>query len=229
MTGAPTKAPVIPAKAGTQAFVRTLPFAIFIAFVAAQSISGGTSPTWWAVRDASVTLLLLALLPRYTELKTAPRATPAQWAAAILAGVLAFLAWIQLDQGWNSFPLHGGFDPREGPAVQGWGLAALRLLALAVTVPLMEELFWRSFLLRWIDSRNFLASDPARASLRAILLTVALFGAEHSQWLAGLLAGAAYTAVYVRTRNILLTTLSHAITNSFLGIWILSTGNWRFW
>jgi hypothetical protein len=113
--------------------------------------------------------------------------------------------------------------------MQGWALAALRLFALAVTVPLMEELFWRSFLLRWIDSRNFLASDPARASLRAIVLTVALFSAEHSQWLAGLLAGAAYTAVYVRTRNILLTTLSHAITNTFLGIWILSTGNWRFW
>lgn len=113
--------------------------------------------------------------------------------------------------------------------MQGWALAALRLFALAVTVPLMEELFWRSFLLRWIDSRNFLASDPARASLRAIVLTVALFSAEHSQWLAGLLAGAAYTAVYVRTRNILLTTLSHAITNSFLGIWILSTGHWRFW
>ena len=106
---------------------------------------------------------------------------------------------------------------------------AVRLFALTVTVPLMEELFWRSFLLRWIDSRNFLAADPARASLTAILVVIALFGAEHSQWLAGLLAGAAYTIVYVRTRNILLTTLSHAITNGFLGIWILSTGNWRFW
>jgi len=176
-----------------------------------------------------VTLLLAALLPRYTELKTAPRATPTQWIAAIAAGLGAFLAWILLDQGWNSFPLHGGFDPGGAPPGGRWALVAVRLFALTLTVPLMEELFWRSFLLRWIDSRNFLAADPARASLRAILVVIVLFGAEHSQWLAGLLAGAAYTAVYVRTRNILLTTLSHAITNGFLGIWILSTGNWRLW
>jgi hypothetical protein len=173
--------------------------------------------------------VLLALLARYTELWNTPRASLAQWGAAIAIGVGVFVAWICLDQPWNSFPLHGGFDPGESPPGLAAPLVALRLLALIVTVPLMEELFWRSFLLRWIDSRNFLAADPGSASPRAIFLVIALFAAEHSQWLAGLLAGAAYTVIYVRTRNILLTTLSHAITNALLGIWILSTGNWRFW
>jgi len=176
-----------------------------------------------------VTLVVLGFLGFYTELRNAPRATPAQWGASVAAGVAVFVAWICLDQPWNSFPLHGGFDPAQAPQGLAAPLVALRLFALVVTVPLMEELFWRSFLLRWIDSRNFLAADPGSASPRAMFLVVALFGAEHSQWLAGLLAGAAYTAIYVRTRNILLTTLSHAITNALLGTWILSCGNWRFW
>jgi hypothetical protein len=30
----------------------------------------------------------------------------------------------------------------------------------------MEELFWRSFLMRWIDRRNFLSVDP-RLSVRS--------------------------------------------------------------
>lgn len=143
--------------------------------------------------------------------------------------MVVFVAWIHLDQPWNSFPLHGGFDPGQAPAGFAAPLVALRLFALIVTVPVMEEIFWRSFLLRWIDSRNFLAADPRSASLGAMFLVTALFAAEHSQWLAGLLAGVAYTAIYVRTRNILLTILSHAISNGLLGIWILSTGNWRFW
>lgn len=176
-----------------------------------------------------MTLLLLLFLPRYRELGDTPPTRPAQWAAAIGVGVAVFIAWISLDQPWNSFPLHPGFDPGGGDLDAATGLVALRLFALAATVPLMEELFWRSFLMRWIDRRNFLAADPRAASFRAVALVTVLFAVEHSQWLAGLLAGAAYTAVYVRTRNILLTTLSHAITNSLLGIWILSTGNWRFW
>ena len=221
--------PAIPVKTGSQSLVRALPFAVFIAFVAAQSLAGGASPLWWAARDASATLALVLLLPRYTELRDAPRPTALQACAAILAGVAVFAAWTRLDQGWNSLALHDGFDPTGERAGLAGPLLALRLFALAVTVPLMEEIFWRSFLLRWIDSPNFLAADPRAASFRAIALVTALFAAEHSQWLAGLLAGAAYTAVYVRTRNILLTTLSHAITNLLLGIWILSTGSWRFW
>jgi hypothetical protein len=83
--------------------------------------------------------------------------------------------------------------------------------------------------MRWIDRRDFLAMDPAAASLRAVVVCSALFAVEHSQWLAGLLAGLAYAAIYVRTRNILLSILAHAITNATLGLWILATGEWRFW
>ncbi len=181
------------------------------------------------MRDACVAVLLIAFRRDYTELRGAPRPTRGQVAGAIAVGAAVFLAWIRLDQPWNSSAMHGGFDPFQGDRATGWALAASRLAGLVLVVPLMEELFWRSFLLRWIDSRNFLAADPRGASWKAIILATALFGTEHSQWLAGLLAGAAYTMIYIRTRNIPLTTLSHAITNGLLGIWILSTGNWRFW
>ena len=174
-------------------------------------------------------LILFAFRREYIELAAAPRTPVRDWVAGAAIGVALFFAWIQLDAPWNSLPMHRGFDPFVEGRAPGWALAAARLAGIALVVPIMEELFWRSFLLRWIDSRNFLAADPRAASATALILATALFGAEHSQWLAGLLAGAAYTALYVRTRNILLTTLSHAITNVLLGIWILSTGNWRFW
>jgi CAAX prenyl protease-like protein len=93
----------------------------------------------------------------------------------------------------------------------------------------MEELFWRSFLLRWIDSRDFLSWDPRKATFLAFALSSALFASEHSLWFAGLAAGIAYTWVYIRSGNLWIPIVSHAVTNGTLGLWILATGNWRFW
>jgi CAAX prenyl protease-like protein len=71
--------------------------------------------------------------------------------------------------------------------------------------------------------------DPKRASFTALAISSALFAVEHSQWLAGLIAGVVYTWLYKKTGNLRIPILSHAITNGTLGLWILATGNWRFW
>jgi CAAX prenyl protease-like protein len=93
----------------------------------------------------------------------------------------------------------------------------------------MEELFWRSFLLRWIQEKEFLALDPQQIGLRANLVCAVLFASEHSLWLAGLLAGLVYNYLYVRTGKLWVPIISHATTNAVLGGWILATGNWQFW
>ncbi len=94
----------------------------------------------------------------------------------------------------------------------------------------MEELFWRSFLLRWIDSpRDFLSADPRRVGFTALAVSCALFASEHSLWFAGLAAGISYSFCFMRSRNLWTSVLSHAITNTTLGAWILATGNWRLW
>jgi len=93
----------------------------------------------------------------------------------------------------------------------------------------MEEIFWRSYLLRRIESREFLALDPRRVGFAAFALTSLLFASEHALWFAGLAAGVAYNFVFMRTRNLWASVLSHAITNTTLGVWILATGQWRLW
>ena len=107
--------------------------------------------------------------------------------------------------------------------------AFLRLLALAAVVPVMEELFWRSLVMRWIQARDFLSVDPGRTGFAAFALSSALFASEHSLWLAGLLAGAAYAWVYRRSGNLWTAIVSHAITNAALGTYVLATGSWRYW
>jgi CAAX prenyl protease-like protein len=83
--------------------------------------------------------------------------------------------------------------------------------------------------MRRIDARDFLSLDPRGASGLAFGLSCALFASEHALWFAGLIAGIAYGALYMRSRNLWIPIVSHATTNGTLAIWILATGNWQLW
>jgi len=216
---------------------RVLPFAVFITFITLGDVAGdllpglGLDPRWWVVaRAAVVALMLWGFWKSYAELQD----FPIRWRdliGAIGAGAAVFFLWIHLDIGWATFGRSGAeFVPTlPGGAGIDWTLALPRLAGLTLVVPVMEELFWRSFLMRWIDRNDFLALDPRRASAKAVIISSLLFASEHHLWLAGLIAGVVYGVVYMRTRNLWLPVVSHAVTNGLLGIWILMTGNWQFW
>ena len=57
----------------------------------------------------------------------------------------------------------------------------------------MEELFWRSSLVRYIISPDFSKIPIGRFTWPSFLITAVLFGQEHNQLLADMLAGLAYT------------------------------------
>lgn len=209
---------------------RIFPFAVFILFLAAQPIVEGLiDPRWWvAWRGIAAALVLLLFARSYIELRSLP--TPGECFLGIVVGWVVFAAWIALDTGWATVgSATSGFDPRRPDGSLDTALVAARIFGLALAVPVMEELFWRSFLMRWIDRRDFLAKDPRAASALAFGLSCALFASEHSMWFAGLVAGAAYAGLYMRTRNLWIPILSHATTNGTLATWILATGNWHLW
>jgi CAAX prenyl protease-like protein len=93
----------------------------------------------------------------------------------------------------------------------------------------MEELFWRSFLLRWLERRDFLLLRPGRVGLRAATISVLLFGIEHNLWLAGIVAGIAYTLLYMRSETLWTPIVGHAVTNGLLAAWVMVTGSWIYW
>ena len=219
---------------GRDAFYRIAPFALFIAFLAAGPFIA--SPWLPAIRGLAVAGLLAAFWRHYSELQKGvrllfdPKSNLTPFWFAVGSGLLVFVLWINLDADWMVVGEMGkGFAPLKADGSVDWALAGLRLFGLALVVPVMEELFWRSFLMRWIDKRDFLAMDPKRASFTAFALSSGLFALEHTQWLAGLVAGIVYTWVYKKTGNLWVPIVSHAITNGTLGLWILSTGNWQYW
>ena len=142
------------------------------------------------------------------------------WSVAVGVGV--FLLWINLDQEWMSTGDAAGYDPRDPSGAITWFLALPRLLGAILVIPIMEELFWRSFLMRWIEQKNFLEVSPSLIGPRALLIGSVLFALGHTLWLAGLVAGLAYGTLYIRkSSNLWAPILAHATTNGLLGLWAL--------
>jgi uncharacterized protein len=215
------------------AWVRVLPFLVYLGFLLIADLleRAGVSAQhlrWlYPVKTAAVVATLALFWRHYTELHHW-RLSAMSGAACVLVGLIVFFLWISLSGGWMQIGTPGGFDPRTGGQTD-WLLVALRIAGAALVVPVMEELFWRSFLLRWLDDGAFLARDPARAGLRSVAITTVLFGFEHNLWLAGMVAGLAYTLLYMRTRALWAPILAHAVTNGVLGLWVVMTANWSFW
>ena len=180
-------------------------------------------------RGAFVAAALIWLWPAYSELRKPGPAHSGNWLLAVLAGVAVFLAWVSFDQDWAVLSRSPGFNPRLPEGGIDWLQVLARLAGIALVVPLMEELFWRSLVLRWIERHDFLSLAPRRVGWRAFLITTALFALEHDRWFAGAVAGAAYNWLYMRSGNLWVPIVAHVVTNGVLGVWILCTGHWEFW
>lgn len=215
--------------------VRSIPFGIYILFLALEgfvSDQGGEAVRLW-LYPAKVGLVALALWwlwPRFTELRQGWAGAARQLPLALLAGVVVFVLWIGLNEDWMRLAEPGeGYHPvgEDGQLVL-W-LVLARVAGAALVVPLMEELFWRSFLQRWVQAQDFMALEPARIGVKALLVASALFAVEHTQWLAGLVAGLVYGWLYIRTSTLWVPIVAHAVTNGLLAGYVLMTGKWYFW
>ena len=215
-------------------FIRSLPFGLYIGVMVLDPLlrpllPGQFDERWlYGVRVALVLGALTVLWRSYTELTDPTSAKASDWVWGVGAGVAVFVLWVVLDVEPFAFPAEGGFDPRSGGSVD-LRFAAMRLAGATLVVPVMEELFWRSFILRWLQRPAFLSVNPRTVGLRALIFSSVLFATEHRLWLAGLLAGLAYGWLYKRSGNLWVPILAHALTNGLLGAYVLATGSWSFW
>lgn len=146
------------------------------------------------------------------------------------AGVGVLVAWVGLE---GLYPMIGEtstVNPLASVSSQAEvTLVGFRLFGATVVVPLAEELFWRGFLIRWVIKPDFRSVNHGTFTWPSFLVTVGLFSIEHHRWLPGLIAGAAYNAVYYRTKSLKACVVAHAVTNLGLGVYVLTFGRWDFW
>ncbi len=162
-----------------------------------------------------------------------------RWMGSVALGAAVFAIWIAPDLLFPAWREHWIFQNGITGKVASTVPEALRsnpmvLLFRAIRavllVPVLEELFWRGWLMRWIVSQDFQSVPIGKYAANAFWITAALFAVEHGPfWDVGLLAGIAYNLWAVRTRSLGDCMLAHGITNALLSAYVIAAGQWGYW
>ncbi len=218
------------------ALARILPFVAFMVLLALRGAmpadgSWGIDPKWvYGITVLVVGALLAWYWREYGELSAQLLPDFKEFALAVVVGVLVFALWINLDAPWMRLGEASAiFIPVDANGQLQWPLLIVRWMGAALLVPVMEELFWRSFLMRWVENPQFESVVPQRVGLKAVVLSTFVFVLAHTLWLAAIVAGLAYAWLYVRTGKLWVPIIAHAVTNGVLGLWVVMTGKWAFW
>ena len=215
--------------AASPEFARIAPFAIFVGLTFLQGQLGPASPYWIYV--------VKTLVGAWMIWEARPFVEEMQWKIsweALVIGVVIFIAWVGLDglyprlvrleTGWNPNRQFGEGSPLA------WFYIFVRLTGSALIVPPLEEVFYRSFLYRYLVKTDFCAMRLGQFHAMSFVVTSVIFGLMHpDRWLAGILCGVAYQGLVVKKDRLGDAMTAHATTNLLLGIWVVWKGAWNFW
>ena len=218
------------------ALVRVAPFAVFIALTFLQDHCGEAARYWiYLGKTLAGAAMLVALWKHIQE---------AEWRlswAAVTVGVAVFAMWVGLDDllarlGLLAYPKlktsGTAWNPNEAFGA-GSALAIffvlVRIAGSSLVVPFLEEIFFRSFVYRFIAGKDFLAIPLGKFLPLPFIVTSLLFGFEHREWLAGILCGFAYQGLVIWKNRLGDAVTAHGITNLLLGLWVVWKGAWQFW
>jgi CAAX prenyl protease-like protein len=215
--------------------VRVVPFALFIVLTFCQDLFGGSARYWF--------YLVKTLIGAWMIWEVRSLIPEMRWRVsweAVAFGVLVFAIWVGLDpllnvvgfnypklmsggQSWNP---HAQFG--EG-AILAWIFVLVRVAGSALVVPPLEEVFFRSWLYRYIANPDFQIIPIGKFLWLPFIVSSVVFGLEHREWLAGILAGLLYAGLVCWKRRLGDAIVAHGVTNLLLGIWVVVKNQWHYW
>lgn len=151
----------------------------------------------------------------------------------IAVGLFVLALWISPQWIFGEPPRTSGFDPGvfEESRTLWWATVLMRFLRLVIVVPLLEEIFWRGFLLRYLIDEDFVKVPFGTFTVFSFSSVTVLFGLAHwgPDFVPALLTGVIYNLVAIKTRSLACCVIAHAVTNLGLGVYIMQTKQWGFW
>lgn len=210
----------------------TAPFLAFLAMLGIERALSLPTQVCYPIRVALAMALLLTVSRRAISCR------PSQFWASTGIGIFVFLIWIAPDAIFNyrhTWPFQNSITGAAESSVPLWlrgnlWFVAVRVAGCVVAVPLLEELFWRGWLMRWLVNTEFLKVPLTNYAPMAFWVVALMFASEHGPyWEVGLIAGIVYNWWVIRTGNLADVILAHAVTNGLLSAWVLYTGQWEYW
>jgi uncharacterized protein len=225
------------------ALLRVAPFLVFLTLTWCQGQFGEAGRYWFYVAKSVVgAWMIWRIRPWVAELQW-------NWSwPAVAAGAAVFALWVGLD---GLYPRLGAMLGRVGLAslatdglaaspwnphrqfgdnsALAWLVIAVRILGATLVVPMLEELFYRSFLYRYLAQTEFEKVPLGEVRLIPIALATLTFALTHQEWLAAIPCALIYQGLVCWKKRLGDAIAAHAITNFLLALWVLWRGAWNLW
>jgi uncharacterized protein len=208
------------------------PFLAFVGIMAVERLIP-LPPAWlYAIRFFVVLILICVLSRPYLSLRASHPV------ASIGIGIAVFVLWVAPDMlfGYRHHWLFENFlIPPATSTLPPWlkgnlKFIVLRTISSTLLIPVVEELFWRGWMMRWLIDTDFMRVPLGKYVPSAFWIVAVLFAFEHGPyWEVGLGAGIVYNWWIVRTKNLADCMLAHAVTNGILSVYVLATDQWQYW
>jgi membrane protease YdiL (CAAX protease family) len=151
----------------------------------------------------------------------------------VLPGLMAKLGeWLNMPSlaEWIKPGSRVGYNPfAQLTPLLAWTFTVVRLIELVIAVPIMEELFWRGFLNRYLIDERWQQVAWGRFTRLSFAIVTLAFVAVHTEWTAAVVWGIGINLVFWKTRNLWACIVAHAASNAVLGYYILVYKQWHLW
>ena len=141
---------------------------------------------------------------------------------SFFTGILIFFIWI-------SFSANNSLLGDEHYAASDLLLLSVKLIGFLLIAPLIEELFVRSFLIRFMISKDWKKVPIGKFTWTSFIITALVFGLSHHLWLSGILTGILLNLLLYKRKSIESCIFAHFTANFILAIYILATSSWFLW
>jgi len=190
-----------------------LPFIVFMASALLASTFFAVPSIVYPLRFLAMAAGLWVALPFLRRLEW--RLDP----IAIGAGVAIGVAWVATSAPADlESELAVALTQMTAPIFAIW--VVTRVLGTSLLVPMIEELFFRGYVFRRIDT------GALAMRILALAVSTALFALLHDRWLAAALAAVIFALVMLRKGRLSDAILCHAAANMVIAAWALATQQW---
>ncbi|MFT6773203.1 MAG: exosortase E/protease (VPEID-CTERM system) [Paracoccaceae bacterium] len=210
--------PALPPLSQDRNAAEILPFVVFLASSLVASTFSHTPAVHYPLRAAAMAAALWMFRRLYLRLEW--RLDPLSIAAGATIGAMWLAAQVTGAAPGDAgpAPLTGALMAMSPAAFAIWATA--RVIGTTALAPMIEELFFRGYLLRRLDIGG--------TAMRVVALAVSsgLFAALHDRWLLAAIAGLAFGLLALRRGRVTDAVQAHVAANGLIAVWAVMTGDW---
>ncbi|HVT81553.1 MAG TPA: CAAX prenyl protease-related protein [Phycisphaerae bacterium] len=194
-------------------------------------------PELYAAKTILAAILLWYFWPSYTPIRWSKLSLGA------LIGIVGTFLWIGTELAARKVGLALPVNPADiynpdqmlGGGWQETAYLCIRVAGPSLVVPVMEELFFRDFLMRllvsWNRRVNFQEIPVGTFTWGSLLAMSVVFGLNHGIqrfFFAGFVYGLVMGLLLIRTKSLGACIVAHGVTNFTLYLYVIYTGDWQW-